>query len=141
MTEAIRAIETQGFSVMATPSRRTPPELIAAVRAGLGTTEAFVWDGQGDNPYLHMLALADALLVTGDSANMVGEATATGAPVHVFEPTGGRSRKLAGAIDSLARIGAVRRFSGKLEQFGYAPIDSSSQIAAEISRRFRQSRG
>jgi hypothetical protein len=136
MTAATRAIVAEGFAVMATPSRRTPPELLAAVRAGLGSAPGFVWDGRGDNPYLAMLALADAVLVTGDSANMVGEATATGAPVHVFEPSGGGSRKLAGAIDALARIGAARRFSGRIERFSYAPIDSSGEIAAEIARRF-----
>jgi mitochondrial fission protein ELM1 len=141
LREAIRAIVGQGFSVMATPSRRTPPELLAAVRAGLGAAPGFVWDGEGGNPYLAILALADAMLVTGDSANMVGEATATGAPVHVFEPSGGESKKLAGAIDALVRIGAARRFSGALERFTYAPIDSSGEIAREIARRFLAVRG
>jgi mitochondrial fission protein ELM1 len=138
--DAIRVIAAQGFSVMATPSRRTPPELLAAVRDGLGAAPGFVWDGQGENPYLAILALADALLVTGDSANMVGEAAATGAPVHIFEPSGGESRKRAGSIDALVRIGAARRFSGSLERFSYEPIDSSGRIAAEIARRFRAGR-
>jgi mitochondrial fission protein ELM1 len=141
LSEAIRAIVAQGFSVMATPSRRTPPELLAAVRDGLGAAPGFVWDGLGDNPYLPILALADAALVTGDSANMVGEATATGAPVHIFEPSGGGSKKLAGAIDALVRIGAARRFQGRIERFSYAPIDSSGVIAREIARRYRASRG
>jgi mitochondrial fission protein ELM1 len=137
---AIRAIAAQGFSVMATPSRRTPPELLAAVSEGLGDAPGFVWDGTGENPYASILALADAVLVTGDSANMVGEATATGAPVYVFEPSGGGSNKLAGAIDALERIGAVRRFAGAIERFSYEPIDSSGQIADEIARRFAASR-
>ena len=84
MGEALRAIRAQGFSVMATPSRRTPPELTEAVRQNLG--DGFLWDGSGDNPYPAMLALADAVLVTGDSANMVGEATATGAPCMCSTP-------------------------------------------------------
>jgi uncharacterized protein len=138
--EAIRAIVAQGFSVMATPSRRTPPELLAAVRDGLAAAPGFVWDGRGDNPYLPILALADAVLVTGDSANMVGEATATGAPVHIFEPSGGESKKLASAIDALVRIGAARRFEGRIERFSYTPIDSSGEIARAIARRFRASR-
>ena len=140
MTVSVRAIEAQGFSVMATPSRRTPPELLQAVRAGLSGKPAFVWDGRGENPYAAILALADAILVTGDSANMVGEATATGAPVHVFEPSGGGSQKLAGGIDALVAKGAVRRFAGRIEAFSYAPIDSSGEIAAEIARRFRATR-
>lgn len=136
MAEAVRAILTQGFSVMATPSRRTPPELLAAVREGAGAGPAFVWDGAaGENPYGGILALADAILVTGDSANMVGEATATGAPVHIFEPTGGSSQKLGAAIDTLVARGAARRFAGRLERFSYDPIDSSGYIAREIARR------
>ena len=140
MTEATRAIVAQGFSVMATPSRRTPPELLQAVRMGLGAGAGFVWDGSGDNPYAGMLALAEAILVTGDSANMVGEATATGAPVHIFEPTGGGSRKLGSAIDTLIARGAARRFEGRIERFSYQPIDSSGAIALEIRRRLSQRR-
>ena len=138
--EAVKAIVRQGYAVMATPSRRTPPELIAAVREGLGSAPGFVWDGQGENPYAAILALADALLVTGDSANMVGEAVATGAPVHIFEPSGGKSRKLELMIDGLVARGAARRFRGRLEAFVYAPIDSSQEIAAEIGRRFAAGR-
>ena len=134
MADAVRAIRSQGFSVMATPSRRTPLTLAAAVRESLG--EGFFWDGTGENPYLAMLALADAILVTGDSANMIGEATATGAPVHVFEPSGGRSAKLGRAIDALVARGAARRWEGRIERFAYTPIDSSGEIAAEILRRF-----
>jgi mitochondrial fission protein ELM1 len=134
MAQAIHAIRAQGFSVMATPSRRTPDELAAAARGAVG--DGFFWDGAGDNPYGAMLALADAILVTGDSANMVGEATATGAPVHVFEPSGGRSTKLAKAIDALIARGAARRWDGRIERFAYQPIDSSGEIAAEILRRY-----
>ena len=138
--EAVKAIVRQGYAVMATPSRRTPPELIAAVREGLGSAPGFVWDGQGENPYAAILALADALLVTGDSANMVGEAVATGAPVHIFEPSGGKSRKLELMIDGLVARGAARRLRGRREAFVYAPIDSSQEIAAEIGRRFAAGR-
>ena len=134
LVEAVRAIRAQGFSVMATPSRRTPPELAEAVRAAVG--DGLFWDGSGENPYPAMLALADALLVTGDSANMVGEAVATGAPVHVFEPSGGRAGKLRRFIDALVARGAARRWTGRLQSFSYEPLDSSGEIAAEIARSF-----
>jgi len=136
LAETLRAIRAQGFALMITPSRRTPPELAAAARAEIG--DGFFWEGAGDNPYPTMLALADAMLVTGDSANMVGEAVATGAPVHVFEPTGGGSRKLGVSIDALVKRGAVRRWAGRIESFRYPPIDSSAEIAAEVLRRYQQ---
>jgi mitochondrial fission protein ELM1 len=128
-----------GYSVMATPSRRTPPELVEAVRRGVGAAPAFIWDGSGANPYAQIIAHADVMLVTGDSVNMVGEATATGAPVYVFGPSGGAD-KIARYLDALERQGAVRRFAGRIEPFTYAPIDSSLAIAREIAKRFAASR-
>jgi mitochondrial fission protein ELM1 len=138
LREASATIAVAGYSVMATPSRRTPPALVEAVRAGVGDAPAFVWDGAGANPYGQILAHAEAILVTGDSVNMVGEATATGAPVHVLEPSGGGG-KIAGYIEALEQRGAVRRFAGRIERFSYAPIDSSLTIAREIARRFAAS--
>ena len=40
-----------------------------------------LWDGKGENPYATFLAHADALIVTADSVNMTGEASASGKPV------------------------------------------------------------
>ncbi len=139
MGEALRAIRAQGYSIMATPSRRTPPELSRVVGEAVG--DGFFWDGTGENPYPAMLALADAVLVTGDSANMVGEATATGAPVHVFEPSGGGSKKLASAIDALIARGAVRRFAGRIESFSYAPINFERRDRGGNSAPPRPARG
>lgn len=136
LAQAVARLRSLGFSVMATPSRRTPPAMLAAARAGLGDGPGFVWDGAGDNPYAAMLALADLVLVTGDSANMVGEAAATGAPVYVFSPQLAGGGKIAAMVDALARAGAARRYEGAFEPFRYAPIDSSAAIAAEILRRF-----
>jgi mitochondrial fission protein ELM1 len=42
-----------------------------------------------DNPHLGFLALADALIVTGDSMSMLMEACDTGRPVYMFEFGGG----------------------------------------------------
>lgn len=140
LKQSAAALVATGYSVMATPSRRTPPELIGAVREGVGDAPAFIWDGSGDNPYAQILAHADAILVTGDSVNMVGEATATGAPVYIFEPSGGDGGKVARYIDALEQAGAVRRFTGRIEPYSYAPIDSSLIVAREIARRFAASR-
>lgn len=42
-----------------------------------------------DNPYLGFLALADAVIVTGDSMSMLAEACSAGRPVYIFEFGGG----------------------------------------------------
>ena len=88
------------------------------------------------NPYAHILAHAQAIVVTGDSANMVGEATATGVPVHVYEPSGGHP-KVTRYLDRLTEVGAIRRWSGRLEQWTYDPIDSAPVTARAFAPRYR----
>ena len=129
------SIAADGAALMVTPSRRTPPAAVAAIRAALAGRPAFVWDGSGANPYPQILAHAEAIVVTGDSVNMMGEACATGAPVHVYEPSGGHP-KVTRYIDRLAQEGAVRRWAGKLERWSYAPLDSAPVAAAAIAARF-----
>jgi uncharacterized protein len=139
ISAAMRSISDQGYSVMATPSRRTPRSLFEAVREGLSGFPAFVWDGNGENPYAQMLAHADVIFVTGDSVNMVGEALATGAPVYLFEASGGGG-KSSRFLSSLKELGLVRRFNGEIEPYSYTPIDSSRAIAVEIATRFAASK-
>ncbi len=133
-----QAILREGQGLMVTPSRRTPPEVLAAIAEAVKsvpTGGCFIWDGRGDNPYLPILALAQILVVTGDSVNMVGEAVATGAPVYVYEPSGGHP-KMTDFLDRLAALGAIKRYVGRLDAFAYTPIDATPIIAGEIARRY-----
>jgi mitochondrial fission protein ELM1 len=124
-----------GKGLMITPSRRTPPLVVAALHRAIGERPVFFADGTGANPYVNILANADAIIVTGDSVNMVGEAVATGVPVHIYEPSGGHP-KMSRFLDRLVDEGAIRRWSGQLQTFSYEPIDATPLIAAEISRRY-----
>jgi mitochondrial fission protein ELM1 len=86
--DALRA-ETGG-SLLITPSRRTPPDVLAALAARYNADlTAFFWDGGGANPYRTILAGADTLVTTGDSISMISEALATTADVWVFDTEGG----------------------------------------------------
>ncbi len=139
LAEIADTIAASGASLMVTPSRRTPAAAMAAIGAALAEAvaqgRAFLWDGLGDNPYAQILAHAEAILVTGDSANMVGEATATGAPVHVYEPSGGHP-KVTRYLDRLTEEGAVRRWAGCLDHWTYEPLDSAPVIAAAVASRY-----
>jgi hypothetical protein len=95
---------------------------------------AFLWEGEGENPYFSILACSDALLVTGDSVNMASDAAATGAPVHVFAPGG--SPKLAAFLAGLESLGAVRRWAGRLEHWSYDAVDSTWELAESIARAY-----
>ena len=128
-----------GAGLMATASRRTPEALREGLARLIRRHGGFLWDGSGDNPYAALLALADAVVVTADSYNMVGEAAATGAPILVFEPKGGHP-KLRRFLDGLAAKGVVQRFEGRLEPLAYEPLDSTPTIAEAVRDGLRRHR-
>jgi len=137
---ALASMATLGASFLITSSRRTPTHALEAVLEATRNAPRDVWDGKGANPYESWLAHCDMFVVSADSINMTGEACASAKPVYVFEPTGG-SAKFTRFHESLRRYGATRilpeSFS-QLETWTYAPLDSASQIAAEIERRWRK---
>jgi mitochondrial fission protein ELM1 len=140
LIDVARMLIHDGCGLMISPSRRTPPALLSELIALFADEpRAFVWDCTGDNPYSQMLAHADHIIVTADSVNMVGEAVATSAPVHVYEPGGGH-RKITAYIDRLTALRAVRRWNGQLDSWRYDPIDSTPVIAREIAKRYLQAR-
>jgi mitochondrial fission protein ELM1 len=132
-----RDLLADGYSVMATASRRSSEATIAALREVFSKApdRTFFWDGTGDNPYVHMIANADAIVATSDSVNMVGEALATSVPVYLYEPTGGHP-KMHRYIDALVARGLARRWNGKIEDWTHEPIDATGVIAAEVARRY-----
>ncbi|MEF3365392.1 mitochondrial fission ELM1 family protein [Methylocystis sp. 9N] len=132
-----------GYGVMATASRRTPKALREALKRVLVAPGGFFWDGEGENPYLSILANADSIVVTGDSVNMVGEAVATGASVHVVAPPR-RARRIDAYLGALREAGAIRIWAGALEDWPAAPMNATPAIAhaiAEAYRRFAALRG
>lgn len=118
--------------IAVTPSRRTGPEVVAALKTRL--PDAWFWDGGGDNPYLAMLALARHIVVTEDSVSMTSEAIATGKPVYAARMAGG-NRRLARFQSALREDGILRLFEGRLEEWRYEPVNETPRIAADIRRR------
>jgi uncharacterized protein len=121
--------------LLVSPSRRTPPELALAAKTLCAQTGGFYWDGQTPNPYLAILGLADHLIVTADSVNMVGEAVSTGKPVHLFTPSGGHT-KILSFVKGLIDHEAVRELGEHLENWRYKSIDATPIIAVVLAERF-----
>ncbi len=104
---------------------------MARLAAALEGTGAFLWSGDGENPYLGALGWADAFLVTADSVNMACEAAGTGKPVHIF-PLPGGSEKFRKFHDSLTSRGISRPFTGTIESWQYEPLDETGRAAKRI---------
>ena len=125
------AVLSAGGSLMVTFSRRTPASARGLMTEALSDLPGFIWDGQGENPYFAMLALADIILVTEDSANMATEAASTGRPV-LFLPMDGGSPKFLKLQEDLIARGSARRFEGRLDLFPGAPLDETRRAAEAI---------
>lgn len=114
-----------------TPSRRTPPavrDLLA--EAFRDDPSVFLWDMTGDNPYRGILALADRLVVTGDSVSMISEAIATTAAVEVMDL--GFPRHI-GFMQALVDTGRIRRFDGDSPSPSPAPsVDATRDVADRV---------
>ena len=131
----LAALARQGVGIAITPSRRTGESALALLRRELAGLPHYLWDGASANPYLGLLAHADALAVTADSVNMLSEAAATGKPVHVIELAGG-SAKFRRFHAGLQNAGVTRPFDGRVAFWTYPPLDDTERAAAEIRRRF-----
>ena len=126
-----------GAGILLTTSRRTGADVEAALRESLRDTPCYFWDGVGENPYLAYLALADVVVVTADSVNMVSEACFTGKPVFVVELEGG-SRKFRRFHEAMRSAGYTRPFTGVLENWNYTPLDDVGMVVDEVQKRLSQ---
>lgn len=133
----LASLAHEGAHLMITTSRRTPKALLQRLRDLATQGDHLLWDGSGENPLADYLANADAVVVTADSTNMVGEAAATGRPVLVYEPTGGHP-KIQQFLRKMSALGIIRPFAGSLETYRYDPLDSTPTIAAAILEGYRR---
>lgn len=140
--EAAALAQRIGGSLMATVSRRTPADARAALQRELAEIPHHFWAGEGENPYLGYLALADALLVTGDSTSMISEACATGRPVMVAlpplkRPARGVPPRFGAFYAGFREAGAIAWWDGNADRLPEQGrmLNDTAEIAAEVARR------
>jgi mitochondrial fission protein ELM1 len=134
LIDELETVRLAGASFAITASRRTPDdvrELFA--RHFSSKRRAWMWNMEGDNPYLGLLALADRLVVTSDSVTMVSEALATRRPVEVFDLEAGRRHAIF--LEGLLSQGLVRRLGQVEEALPRACPVNVASLAADAVRR------
>ncbi len=131
------------MNVIVTPSRRTEPEIIDLLQTTFGSDPGFsLWDGSGENPYVGILAVADRLVVTGESVSMVSEALATGRPVHILRLEGS-GRRHERFLENLVRKSMISVIDGRRPDWtwqGCPPVDSTPEAAKAILGRLGMTR-
>lgn len=77
-----------GGSVLITTSNRTGKEaqelIMNRLRESGLPKYTYLWGDKSENPYIGFLAMADNVIVTGESVSMCSEACGTGKPVFIF---------------------------------------------------------
>jgi mitochondrial fission protein ELM1 len=125
-------------SLLVTTSRRTgqkPEQSLLAAMPKPGFLHR--WGQAGDNPYFGFLALADALVVTGDSVSMACEACGTDKPVYLYSPPGWVVTKHARLHAELFAAGFARALEDgtRLESWTHPALNAAQDIAAAIKAR------
>jgi uncharacterized protein len=157
-TAARMAGEVQAFarslggSLTCVTSRRSGTAVEAALKQGAPGAEMHFWRrGERENPYLGYLALADILVVTGESESMLAEAADAAKPLYIYpvpaKPEGWRSR-LAGKVLAASRgqDGLVARWCTWLVQHGLVvpPRDLGvlhrGMVDAGVAHRFGEAK-
>ena len=146
-----------GGSVLLATSRRTG---LAAEEALLEAAPeprwAFLWSQGGerppsiksgaftapgdDNPYFGFLALADSIVVTGDSVSMCTEACATPGPVYIYAPEGMVAPKHARLHLELYAQGFARPFAEELrfKDWRHPPLNPAGDVARAVDDLIRR---
>lgn len=133
-----------GGTLYVTTSRRTPPDVVEALAAGLPQGgELYRWQpGAEDNPYFGLLGLADRFVATSDSVTMMVEVARLGKPLAVFElpPAHGRwrarlgSRDLSAVPDLLVERGLAVRLGEPFRPPDGPPPDDLRRVVERIRR-------
>tara|TARA_B110000971_G_C20017830_1_gene504817 strand:- start:1145 stop:2116 length:972 start_codon:yes stop_codon:yes gene_type:complete len=135
LADGLRALASQGHHLLITLSRRSPDSYEALLRQKLPEGSYYLWDNQGANPYRALLGLAEQIIVTADSVNMVGEACLPGVPVQVFALKGGSAkfRRFHSAIEA---ANFVRPFTHALEAWPVQSQNTTPEIAEAIAKAY-----
>ncbi|HTV85207.1 MAG TPA: mitochondrial fission ELM1 family protein [Dyella sp.] len=125
---------SEGGSLLVLGSRRTPVEVLEAMRAPLRDVPGLIWPdpGNDDNPYPGVLGWADRLVVTPDSVNMLSEACAVGCAVQTFVPVP-LAGKLSRFHQSLREAGLLHDLDNAATS-DQAPLRETQAIAQTLRR-------
>jgi uncharacterized protein len=121
-------------SLFLVPSRRCPESAWQQLQSELKDINCLIPDKQQQNPYPGVLGIADAVIVTSDSVNMVSEAASTGKPVIIAYWTAETGR-IAEFHQTMQRAGHSLPLAETLPEQAFVPLDETDMVRREINAR------
>jgi hypothetical protein len=126
-----RLMQQEGYSLVVTISRRTDDDCKTYLRQQLHGFPVHIWTGDGPNPYIAYLAVADVIMVTADSISMISEAASTGKPVYIY-PLPGSSKKFSRFHTQMIQREHARFFTGTLQPYTTQPLDDTTRALSTL---------
>jgi len=152
VSRLLHSAESEGGSVIAVASPRTPPDVLSAIvnpPEGASAPYLFV-PTEGPPAYPALIEAADRIYVTADSVAMIADAVTSGKPVGVIPIAKSRLGKAVMAISNVLRPEKrlfprdLRFFWAALSELGYGgtideprasePADYTAEIAGRVRR-------
>jgi mitochondrial fission protein ELM1 len=139
LAELAARIRSEGGSVLATTSRRTPRAVTQALLRAFDDVPGVIWSdgGDGSNPYAGLLGWADRIVCTPDSVNLLSEACATRVPVGVLlgQCAQARMARFQQSLRARGRLLDARDALAAGPQAAIEPLRETPRIAAEVRAR------
>ncbi len=130
--------ESDRGSLLITTSRRTGKDNAEIIDSHFDDPKyVYKWGDKGENPYFAFLALADRIVVTGDSVSMCSEACCTPVPVYVYDNENLITPKHRRFLDVLFEEGYAEPliYEKASDEAPHPVLDSSALIAEAIKEK------
>ena len=125
---------TNNANLFLVASQRCPDNVLKHLQTQLPPNRCMIATHEQPNPYPGILTMADAVIVTSDSVNMVSEAASTGKPVLIayWRTEVGRIAKFHQTMQHGKHTAPLTE---RLPAGPFVPLDESATIRQQISAR------
>ena len=137
MLNIVKASNSIDGKLIILTSRRTPTKAIKIINSMLKKYENdfYLYSGIGLNPYPSILKLANFIIVTSDSVNMISETATFNIPLFVayLKKEKGKIRDF---LENLESLSIIKKFNGKLFDYNKAKLETNDETALKINKFF-----
>jgi hypothetical protein len=95
----------------------------------------YFWSGKGYNPYPSMIRLANFIIVTSDSVNMISETASLNTPLFVAYLNKEKG-KISNFLENLEDLMIIKKFHGELFPYNKVKLNTNNETALKIDKFF-----
>ena len=129
---------TDKFKIIVVPSYRTPKNVMKNAFNTFNFNHHVVKEVD-KKAYLSALALADFIVVTGDSISMISEAAVTGKPVYVALMKSKRNNsRFKFFYNQFKDLGIIKELEDRVDNWSYDKLDEVTRIAPIIREKMKK---